>query len=198
MAAMSRFLRRGLRGDLRLQRAAQFHDMQHGIQRAQLGGVDAQRAVAGGAGDEYAAALARLDDAVLAQPRHASRITVRLTPNCSASAVSVGSLSPGCARPSWISASRRLATVSVRVGGEESLGNDMGRGGRGGRIRAVRLAGGASGLRAMITAGARALARRGAAQSEAARGVLAAGRRDAGIAGSSGPRGWRRPVRGAP
>ena len=112
----------------------------------------------------------------------ASRITVRLTPNCSASAVSVGSLSPGCTRPSWISASRRLATVSVKVGGEESLGNDMGRGGRGGRIRAIRLAGG--GVRATRNdnrRGARACRARGGSvqgQVEAAWGGLA-GSRDA-------------------
>ncbi|KAG1385571.1 hypothetical protein G6F60_014793 [Rhizopus arrhizus] len=55
----------------------------------------------------------------------ASRMTVRLTPNCSASMASVGSFSPGSTRPSSISASRRLATVSVSVGGEGSLGNAM-------------------------------------------------------------------------
>ena len=122
--------RRGLRGDLCFQRAAQFHDMQHGIQRAQLGGVDARARLPVAPVTNTPLPWRASTMPSWRSRDTASRITVRLTPNCSASAVSVGSLSPGCARPSWISASRRLATVSVRVGGEESLGNDMGRGGR--------------------------------------------------------------------
>lgn len=55
----------------------------------------------------------------------ASRMTVRLTPNCSARRVSVGSFSPGSTRPASISASNCLATVSVSVGGVLSRGNAM-------------------------------------------------------------------------
>ncbi|MNV88480.1 hypothetical protein D3C71_1826940 [compost metagenome] len=44
--------------------------MQHGVQRAQFGGIDPQRPVARQARDEHAAALPRFDDAVLPQPRH--------------------------------------------------------------------------------------------------------------------------------
>ncbi|KAG1446797.1 hypothetical protein G6F57_017225 [Rhizopus arrhizus] len=61
---------RGLGRDFSLQRATQIHDVQDGVQRAQLGGVDAQRPVARQSGDEDAAALPRFHDAVLPQARH--------------------------------------------------------------------------------------------------------------------------------
>ena len=91
--------------------------MQHGIQRAQLGGVDAQRAVAGGAGDEYAAALARLDDAVLAQPRH------RFADHGATDAELFGQRGFG----GQLVAGLRAAFLDF---GEQALGDRVGQGGR--------------------------------------------------------------------
>ncbi|OMP13261.1 hypothetical protein COLO4_01989 [Corchorus olitorius] len=57
------------RGAFGLQRAAQFDDVQHGVDGAGLRRVDPQRLEAGLLRDVHAAALARFDHAFVAQPR---------------------------------------------------------------------------------------------------------------------------------
>ncbi|MNT15771.1 hypothetical protein D3C72_1508430 [compost metagenome] len=112
--------RRGLRRDLGFQGAAQIDDMQHGIQRGELGRVDPQRSVAGMAGDVNPAALPRFDHAVLPQPRHG------FADDCAADA----ELFRQGAFGGQLFAGQHATLVDL---GEQALGDRVGQGGRRGK-----------------------------------------------------------------